>query len=416
MTGETMPLTVTGFDALFIGDGVGLMSAAAAFTATEPGARVGWLSAGGFDRSGNAVLPRQLAHHGALLMLAGDVIEIAYHEKSFVLDVKAPNPMTLSARTVVLAPPDACQSWEPVLQRMSVSHNALTTSADHCLSSVAIGSSRFDVDFRGETNVDGLFLLSRYGSESEAVAAGLRVGRALPDVGRRKQTSQDRLIYDAMWAGRKRPPDPDVVALLTDTGQCRGHPPVLFDLGCGTGANAIHAAAKGFQVSAVDHSGRAIRELREAARDHGLHIEAVEADFPDWLSRCRRSADVILCLRALHHLSPDVWQISRQLHRLAAATAPEGYLFVSLLTDITYGRFAPPSGRLMISADVGRALLTSELAPLRCVAMSTVGPERQDGVVLFDRENHRFVESFYEATHVKVLLQKSADGAESADT
>ena len=51
-----------------------------------------------------------------------------------------------------------------------------------------------------------------------------------------------------------------------------------FELGCGTGTNAIFLAGKGFDVSAVDLSPLALKQARAKARDAGVKVRFLEGD------------------------------------------------------------------------------------------------------------------------------------------
>ncbi len=51
-----------------------------------------------------------------------------------------------------------------------------------------------------------------------------------------------------------------------------------LDLACGEGRNAIWLAQRGWQVSALDFSGRGIDRGREAAREVGVEVDWVTAD------------------------------------------------------------------------------------------------------------------------------------------
>ncbi|MBX3438626.1 MAG: class I SAM-dependent methyltransferase [Planctomycetaceae bacterium] len=51
-----------------------------------------------------------------------------------------------------------------------------------------------------------------------------------------------------------------------------------LELGCGTGTNAIALAARGFQVTAVDCSPRALELARAKAAEAGVNVHWVQAD------------------------------------------------------------------------------------------------------------------------------------------
>jgi SAM-dependent methyltransferase len=79
-----------------------------------------------------------------------------------------------------------------------------------------------------------------------------------------------------IWSGR---PNATLVALLPQLGS--GH---AVDLGCGEGGDAIHLAASGWRVTAVDISPTAVSRGCAAAAERGLGdaIEWVAADLSTW--------------------------------------------------------------------------------------------------------------------------------------
>ncbi|MEU6859251.1 class I SAM-dependent methyltransferase [Glycomyces sp. NPDC046736] len=67
---------------------------------------------------------------------------------------------------------------------------------------------------------------------------------------------------DRVWSGRVNPVLADFTAGLT--------PGRALDLGCGEGGDAVHLAAAGWQVTAVDVSATALARTREHAQAAGL--------------------------------------------------------------------------------------------------------------------------------------------------
>jgi methyl halide transferase len=63
-----------------------------------------------------------------------------------------------------------------------------------------------------------------------------------------------------------------------------------FELGCGTGANAVWLAQQGFDVTAVDISPLAIERARQRAAAAGVNVRFLQADvlnLPDLGAPCR---------------------------------------------------------------------------------------------------------------------------------
>ena len=69
---------------------------------------------------------------------------------------------------------------------------------------------------------------------------------------------------------------PEVMAFLEDTPPARA-----LDLGCGTGTNAITLTRRGWQVTAIDFSPKAIRAARRKAVRAGLDIDFQVGDVSD---------------------------------------------------------------------------------------------------------------------------------------
>jgi tellurite methyltransferase len=109
--------------------------------------------------------------------------------------------------------------------------------------------------------------------------------------------------WDKRWAtpeGRAGwvSPDPAVEALIPQL-KARGARRAL-DLGCGVGRHALHLAAEGFTVEAIDGSAAGIAAAREAARGRGLSLAlrqgAIdELPFPDG------AFDFVLSWNVIYH-------------------------------------------------------------------------------------------------------------------
>ncbi|MCA9711357.1 MAG: class I SAM-dependent methyltransferase [Myxococcales bacterium] len=71
-------------------------------------------------------------------------------------------------------------------------------------------------------------------------------------------------------------PDPHLVALADDQTirPCR-----VLEVGCGTGTNALWLSRRGFEVTALDVSSRAIARAEQKARDCGAKVSLAVADF-----------------------------------------------------------------------------------------------------------------------------------------
>jgi len=89
------------------------------------------------------------------------------------------------------------------------------------------------------------------------------------------------ILWDLMYLLKKTPWDtgitpPEIVAMI-ESGRLRP-PGRVFDLGCGTGTNAIYLAQHGFEVIGIDVSRRAIALARRKARSANLAIKFERGD------------------------------------------------------------------------------------------------------------------------------------------
>ncbi len=110
----------------------------------------------------------------------------------------------------------------------------------------------------------------------------------------------------------------------------------VIDMGCGTGAFAVHAAEHCRKVYAVDVSKAMLNQVRRKARNAGLtNVEFRQGGFLTY-EHGPEPADAAVSVAVLHHL-PDFWK-AVGLCRLASMLKPGGrfYLFdVVFSFDVT---------------------------------------------------------------------------------
>ncbi|GLZ78881.1 methyltransferase [Actinorhabdospora filicis] len=120
-----------------------------------------------------------------------------------------------------------------------------------------------------------------------------------------------------VWSGRANPPLAAAIAGLK--------PGRALDLGAGEGGDAVHLAALGWHVTAVDISPTALERVREHAADAGVGGRVVTerhdlaVSFPDG------EFDLVA---ALYLQTPFVFPRDEVLRRAAGALAPGGTLLV----------------------------------------------------------------------------------------
>lgn len=89
--------------------------------------------------------------------------------------------------------------------------------------------------------------------------------------------------------------------------------------GCGHGHEALLLAGRGYRVTALDLVAAPVEALRRAARQRGLDVEALAADFFAWAEGRRGAFDVFLEQTFLCALEPtlrgDYERLARQVLR-----------------------------------------------------------------------------------------------------
>lgn len=94
----------------------------------------------------------------------------------------------------------------------------------------------------------------------------------------------EKNTWEKKYSGDGYEPNRKPSALLTEWLGDRP-PGSALDLACGTGRNALYLAEKGYAVSAIDSSPRAIELAEQAARKEGLKINWIVADLDDYAFR-----------------------------------------------------------------------------------------------------------------------------------
>ena len=150
----------------------------------------------------------------------------------------------------------------------------------------------------------------------------------------RPPTSHERrsgLPWDASYADGPAPwdvgrPQPAVVRVAA----AGGFTGAVLDVGCGTGENALHIAARGVPVLGVDVARTALAIARQKAGQRRVDAEFAPADALH-LERLGRTFDTVLDCGLLHTF--DVEERSRYVASLASVTEPGATLYVLCLSD-----------------------------------------------------------------------------------
>ncbi|MDQ1045080.1 class I SAM-dependent methyltransferase [Streptomyces sp. V4I2] len=138
-------------------------------------------------------------------------------------------------------------------------------------------------------------------------------GLFAPDADR--WTDRGASWWDGFYADGSRPvpffvakPDENLVSYL-DRGLVPDHDLIpggrALDLGCGLGRNALHLAARGFEVDAVDLSSAAIAGAQERAREAGAEARFHRGDaFALVGTELTGPYDLVYDSGCFHHLPP----------------------------------------------------------------------------------------------------------------
>jgi SAM-dependent methyltransferase len=192
--------------------------------------------------------------------------------------------------------------------------------------------------------------------------------------------------WDQFYADRDREvpffvakPDENLVSYLE-----RGllTPGRALDLGCGPGRNALHLAAAGFAVDAVDLSPTALAWARERAREQGVEVRFHHGDaFALAATALAGQYDLIYDSGCFHHLPPHR-RIS-YLALLERCLAPGGHLVLtcfaagamgSELSDADFYRQAQLGGGLAYTPESLRWIL-ADLTEVELRRMLAQPPE-----------------------------------------
>ena len=179
----------------------------------------------------------------------------------------------------------------------------------------------------------------------------------------------------AAWDERHRhrpfSADPDPLVLEVACGLPTGR---ALDLGAGAGRNSLGLAELGWAVTAVDFSKVALDQLRSAARERGVEIEAVRAD----LLRYRPPGEAFqLCLLANIHLPEE--QLATVLEVAASSLARGGHLLVIGHHAETPGGHGPRHHGLLFTEELLSRLLPPELGVVRLERhLRSQGGDRSD--------------------------------------
>jgi tellurite methyltransferase len=127
------------------------------------------------------------------------------------------------------------------------------------------------------------------------------------------------------WA--TRPPVPEVVE-MADRLESEGRDRVL-DIGCGMGRHTLYLAARGFDVTAIDHASAALSACRESLEQAGLEATLLPMEMTD-LPFPEGSFDGAISTQVIHHARRAV--IAEIIERITRQLSTHGYFVWAMPT------------------------------------------------------------------------------------
>jgi SAM-dependent methyltransferase len=110
----------------------------------------------------------------------------------------------------------------------------------------------------------------------------------------------------------------------------------VLDLGCGSGADALELARRGFRTSGIDLAFQALQHAHDQARQEDLQLRLALADVAQPLPFAKARFDAVLCNLTLHMFPEDL--ADKIVAEVAACLRPGGLflLHVNATEDIPY--------------------------------------------------------------------------------
>jgi cyclopropane fatty-acyl-phospholipid synthase-like methyltransferase len=149
-------------------------------------------------------------------------------------------------------------------------------------------------------------------------------------------------IYEKPGAAWTKAEPPEELVKLIESGKVR--PCKVIDIGCGEGFYSIYLASKGFEVTGVDVSEKAIGYAEENAAKQGLKIRFMVMDVLD-LDKLRERFDFVFEWTIMHHITPlqrqkYVENVSRILNK--------GGKYLSVCFNERNSNFGKPGERVRV--------------------------------------------------------------------
>ncbi len=140
------------------------------------------------------------------------------------------------------------------------------------------------------------------------------------------------LFFD-LWYRVGKPPwiidqaQPDLIAAV-EKGEVRGL--TVLDVGCGAGNNAIYLAGRGFDVTGVDVSAKAIRIAKQRASEAEVDVTFMTLDALK-IGTLAKSFDTVIDFGLFHNIVGD--KRKRYVRALSDVCVSKGRLLMQCLGD-----------------------------------------------------------------------------------
>ncbi len=156
----------------------------------------------------------------------------------------------------------------------------------------------------------------------------------------------------AIWTNKESPKE---LIDLVESGKIK--PCKVIDVGCGEGFYSIYLASKGFDVTGIDISEKAINYAKENARKAGFDIKFIAMDLND-LSKLKEKFDFVLEWAILHCVPFEkrknyVENVSNLLNK--------GAKYLSTCFNVQDAKFGKIGERTRIIPENARALMGEEM-------------------------------------------------------
>ena len=139
------------------------------------------------------------------------------------------------------------------------------------------------------------------------------------------------LLFD-LWYRFGKPPwiidqaQPDLIAAV-EKGEVCG--PTVLDVGCGAGDNAIYLAGRGFDVTGVDVSAKAISIAKQKAREAAVDVTFITLDALK-IGTLAKKFDTVIDFGLFHNLKGDR---ERYVRALSDVCVSKGQLLMACFSD-----------------------------------------------------------------------------------